>query len=96
MHFSLLKFFALQGLVITRIHRTVRFHQSAFFESYIAFNSRKRKEATNDWAKGHFKNLNNSLFGKTMENIRHRIKFGLVNTAEEHKKLVAVTPLSAQ
>ena len=51
---------------------------------YIDFNSERRK-ATNE-AKSHFKLLNNAVYGKTMENMRKRIKVRIVKNSQDFIK----------
>ena len=61
------------GLILDRVHQAIEFNQSAWMKPYIGFNTQFRTKAKNDFEKDFFKLMNNSVFGKTMENIRkHR------------------------
>ena len=61
------------GLILDRIHQAIEFDQSTWMKPYIDFNTKLRTKATNDFKKDFFKLMNNTIFGKTMENIRkHR------------------------
>ena len=72
------KYYLSQGLVLKKAHRILEFKQSAWMKPHIDFNSRKRKEATNEADKILFKLLNNAVYGKTMENMRKRIKIRII------------------
>ena len=50
---------------------------------YIDFNTQKRKEATNEADKNLFKLLNNAVYGKTMENMRKRIKIRIIKNKKD-------------
>ena len=50
---------------------------------YINFNTQKRKEATNDVDKNLFKLLNNTVYRKTMENLRKRIKIRIMKNEKD-------------
>ena len=63
-------------LVLDRVHQVIEFDQSAWLVPYIDFNTQLRMKARNNVEKDFSKLLNNSVFMKTMENIRRHISRG--------------------
>ena len=71
---------------LTKIHRALQFKRSDWMKRYIDFNTKKRKNAANYFEKDFFKLMINSIYGKTIENLRKRINVRLVNNAKDFLK----------
>ena len=88
-HYRALKLYLRLGLEVTKIHRVLSFDQAPWLAPYIAFNTRQRAATSSNFLKNLFKLMNNSIFGKTMENVRNRRQIEFATTDKRLKKLAA-------
>ena len=74
-------------MILKKVHQGIKLYQSPWMEPYIRKNTELRKLATSSFEKDFFKLMNNSVFGKTIENIRKRQNVILVDNRKLANKL---------
>ena len=87
-HYRNLKFYLDHGMLLTRIHRVLKFKQSKWLAPYIQKNSDLRAQARNDFEKEFFKLMNNSIYGKTCENQKKRSDIKLITEENKRRRLI--------
>lgn len=84
------------GLRVKKIHRVIQFNHSKWLQKYIDLNTHHRKQATSVFEKNFFKLMNNSIYGKTMENVEKRTDVKIVTHWENIGKRQGARALLAK
>ena len=86
-HITTLQQVLKHDLSLQKVHSVISYRQEAYLKPYIDKNTELRNNATNDFEKNFFKLMNNSVFGKTMENVRNRRDAKLIVSEHRRKKI---------
>ena len=74
-------------MIVVKVYNIISFKQSRWLQKYINFNTQKRSEAKNEFEKEFYKKLTNAFFGKTMENVRNRLKIKFIKKDDYREKI---------
>ena len=88
-HIKALKQALNHRLNLKTVHRVIQFIQKDLLKPYIDMKTELRKKTKNEFEKNVFKLINNSVFGKTMENVRNLRDIKLVTSDKRRKRLVS-------
>ena len=95
-HYQNLKQALKNGLKLLKIHRAIKFKQSKFLKPYIDLNTEMRNKSKNKLEKDCYKLFNNSIYGKSLENIDKRVDIRLITHWENIGKKQGAQTLIAK
>ena len=76
-------------LILKKVYKVIQFNQEAWLKEYIEINTKLITEAKNNFEKGFLKSMTNSVFRKTMENVRKHKDIKLAATYKKRNQLVS-------
>ena len=88
-HYRNLQLYRSLGMKVVKINKVLKFKQFDWLKKFVIFNTKKRMCAVNRFEKDFFKLMVNSVYGKTMENLRKRVSVKLVNNEKDYVKFVS-------
>ena len=94
LHYRNLKFYIRHAIRILNVHTVYKFKQSPWPAKYIKYNTEQRSKAKTEFERPFYKLMNNSFYGKTIENIRKRLNLDLIEKSDTHRILNRQSKLS--
>ena len=86
LHAASLQQYRSLGMKLQKIHRGIKFHEEEYMKPFIELNTKMRTAAKNAFEKNFYKLMSNSVYGKTLENVRNRQNVYIVNDPAHKSK----------
>jgi hypothetical protein len=83
MNYRHLKLVLSLGVELLKVNQVMQYKQKDFMKEYIMKNINLRRACKNEFEKSFYKLMCNSVYGRTLENVRNRINFRLISTEEQ-------------
>ena len=87
LHYRDLKFYITHGIRILNVHTVYKFKQYPWLAKSINYTTEQRSKAKTEFEKQFYKLMNNSFYGKTIENIRKRLNLDFIDKSDTHRIL---------
>ena len=89
LHYRVLQLYVSLGMVVKRVYEVLKFRQSDWLKGFVLFNTKKRMNAANEFENTFLKLIINSVYGKTMENVKKRVNVKVINNKKDYLKVVS-------
>ena len=76
-------------LILKKVYRIIKFNQNALLKPYVDMNTKLSQKAKNNFEKYFFKLMNNTVFGKILQNMRKNRNIKFVTTERSRNYLVS-------
>ena len=76
-------------LILKKVYRIIKFNQNAWLKPYVDTNTKLSQKAKNNFEKYFFKLMNNTIFGKILQNMRKNRNIKFVTTERRRNYLVS-------
>ena len=86
-HMRSLKQALSHGLILEKVNKIIKFNQKDWLKTYIVMNTELRQKAKNNFENDFFKLIENTVFGKTKQNVRKHRDIKLVTTEKRRNYL---------
>lgn len=81
LHYKNLQYYLKKGMKLTKVHDIIAFDQRAWLRKFVTKNALLRSFAKSKFEQDLFKLINNSVFGKSMQQMRNRMQAKIIDNS---------------